>query len=290
MMTGGTPIYFRKPSFIHHDSAVLTITNHGFLPWKPAWRNGNPSSTKNSNHIITNHRYYIPSSWNVLECPSPLGSPGQSSKMKENHCRTPGRVSILELWKFVYNTVSNPSCNRIQHPTQPVPDRACSRRTLLTASISPSAEPSMWDTSLNRQPLLWHPQHLAKTCGCVGQAKQRSFSTLSLCNPPMPSNCPSPGDKVLGQADGEKNNPTLDGQNYACRFGHNPDRSVEYQKGTHLSEHCHVWPQTQKKCWIYPNLRPRKKINKTHTNRYSSQGDSCRIFFVHFVSFNCKKN
>ena len=76
---------------------------------------------------------------------------------------------------------------------------------------------------------------------------------------------------------------------YKCRFGHNPDRSVEYQKGTHLSDHCHVWPQTQKKCWIYPNLRPRKKINKTHTNRYSSQGDSCRISFVHFVSFNCKK-
>ena len=150
--------------------------------------------------------------------PPPLGSPGQSSKMKKNHCRTPGRVSILELWKFVYNTVSNPSCNRIQHPTQPVPDRACSRRTLLTASISPSAEPSMWDTSLNRQPLLWHPQHLAKTCGCVGQAKQRSFSTLSLCNPPMPSNCPSPGDKVLGQADGEKNNLTWDGQNYAWSF------------------------------------------------------------------------
>ena len=44
-----------------------------------------------------------------------------------------------------------------------------------------------------------------------------------------------------------------------------------------------------KKVLNLSKFETQKKINKTHTNRYSSQGDSCRISFVHFVSFNCKK-
>ena len=43
---------------------------------------------------------FIPSSWKVLECP-PLGINTEGSRMKKNHCRTPGPVSIVEPWKLL---------------------------------------------------------------------------------------------------------------------------------------------------------------------------------------------
>ena len=78
--------------------------------------------------------------WTVLKCP-PVGAPGQSFEMKKNHCRTPGCINILEVWIFVYNTVTLlVTVYSIQpnlYPIQPTRDAHCWQQASLS-QLSPA--------------------------------------------------------------------------------------------------------------------------------------------------------